>query len=334
MIQNYPIRSKENKLRYQAVCRPLSYANPSLITSPKMKCLTAWIASLIFSLPVLNAEMEKTSCHLKMGQVPWLDGYLPFICFILPLTIITVVYCSIFCTMMKKIKAKTRSGRVRLYSHFLIFLNFLELQALSLVLKTVTTPLSLPSTPTNETHIRRLSKSHDTGLQMTGRSPLSRQKSQTIGKSLETSLHLNGVEPEVKKLCSLQSLRNNLLGLNYLSNPSWKSFSEEIDIDADPLAQLRWRAHKKIKAGIARERRLAMVMCILVGVFILCYLPFWSIYVCLGFNQSCTPPPHLAMALVQWLAMSTSLLNPILYTVFNEEFREAIKKTLHSCLPF
>ena len=72
---------------------------------------------------------------------------------------------------------------------------------------------------------------------MMGQSTLSRQKSQTIGKSLETSLHLNGIEPELKKLCSLQSLQNNLHRLNHLSDPSWKSFSEEID--ADPLAQLK-----------------------------------------------------------------------------------------------
>ena len=47
----------------------------------------------------------------------------------------------------------------------------------------------------------------------------------------------------------------------------------------------------------------------------------------------CDPPPHLAMALAQWLALSNSCINPVLYTVFNKEFRQAIKKTVYLCLP-
>ena len=105
---------KTNKLRYRAVCRPLSYSNTSLITTPKTKCLIAWVSSLLFSLPVLRAQVENNSCHLHTSKVPWLVVYLPIICFILPLTIITVVYMLILCKMIKKINAKKKSGEVRI----------------------------------------------------------------------------------------------------------------------------------------------------------------------------------------------------------------------------
>ena len=160
---------------------------------------------------------------------------------------------------------------------------------------------------------------------------MSRGKCLTLGRSLEANLHLKEIDHELTKPSSLQSLRNNLLRLNQRSNASWKSFSEMSE--ADPLQQLRWHAHMKIKARVARERHLAMVMCLLVGVFIFCYLPFWTLYVSLAFCESCDPPPHLAMALAQWLALSNSCINPVLYTVFNKEFRQAIKKTVYLCLP-
>ena len=73
--------------------------------------------------------------------------------------------------------------------------------------------------------------------------------------------------------------------------------------------------------NVKRERRLALVMSLLVGVFMLCYLPFWSVYVCLSFIPSCPPPSPLSMAMVQWMALLNSLTNPVMYTVFHREFK-------------
>ena len=111
------------------------------------------------------------------------------------------------------------------------------------------------------------------------------------------------------------------------SNQSWRSSSAEIP--NDPILQHFLLMEKRAKATNARERRLALVMSVLIGVFILCYLPFWSIYICLSFFSTCTPPSPLTMALVQWLALANSLLNPIIYTCFNAEFRKGIYKTLN-----
>ena len=94
------------------MCQPFSYSTTSLATSPRSKVMMAWLASLIFSLPVLSAHIEDSSCHLQTSQVPWLVVYLPVSCFLLPLTIITVVYTLIFCTMLEKSKAKEKSREV------------------------------------------------------------------------------------------------------------------------------------------------------------------------------------------------------------------------------
>ena len=85
---------------------------------------------------------------------------------------------------------------------------------------------------------------------------------------------------------------------------------------------------------MTRERRLALVMCVLVGVFTLCYLPFWSVYVCLSFIASCPPPSAFTMAMVQWMTLISSLANPIIYTVFHREFKVAMILTLKNCCSF
>ncbi|CAB1331571.1 unnamed protein product [Coregonus sp. 'balchen'] len=45
---------------------------------------------------------------------------------------------------------------------------------------------------------------------------------------------------------------------------------------------------------------------------------------------TCFIPPAL-MSIVTWLGYVNSALNPIIYTVFNTEFRNYFKKFLHSC---
>ena len=40
-------------------------------------------------------------------------------------------------------------------------------------------------------------------------------------------------------------------------------------------------ALRRIHGSLSRERRLAGVTCLLVAVFICCYLPFWTVYMCL-----------------------------------------------------
>ncbi|CAG0906401.1 unnamed protein product, partial [Cyprideis torosa] len=68
---------------------------------------------------------------------------------------------------------------------------------------------------------------------------------------------------------------------------------------------------------------------LIVGAFILCWLPFFLFYL-LGAvcpNRSCEVPP-IVFAVAFWLGYANSAVNPIIYTIFNKEFRAAFKKIL------
>lgn len=87
---------------------------------------------------------------------------------------------------------------------------------------------------------------------------------------------------------------------------------------------------KRSISKMKREHKAAKTLGIIMGVFILCWLPFFSWYTpqhicghsCAGFI-----PPNV-VALLFWVGYFNSTLNPIIYAYFNHEFRDAFKKTL------
>nr|QID89710.1 octopamine receptor beta-2R [Nephotettix cincticeps] len=75
-----------------------------------------------------------------------------------------------------------------------------------------------------------------------------------------------------------------------------------------------------------REHKAARTLGIIMGTFILCWLPFFSWYVTatvfgLGY-------PDWVIILVFWVGYFNSTLNPLIYAYFNREFREAFRNTL------
>ncbi|XP_036729851.1 5-hydroxytryptamine receptor 1D [Balaenoptera musculus] len=84
---------------------------------------------------------------------------------------------------------------------------------------------------------------------------------------------------------------------------------------------------KRISA--ARERKATKTLGIILGAFIICWLPFFVASLVLPIcRDSCWI--HLALFdFFTWLGYLNSLINPIIYTVFNEEFRQAFQKVVH-----
>jgi len=77
-----------------------------------------------------------------------------------------------------------------------------------------------------------------------------------------------------------------------------------------------------------RERKAARTLAVITGTFVLCWLPFFVVATLRPFcGDRCHYPPALISVIV-WLGYANSLLNPIIYTVFNADFRLAFRKIL------
>ncbi|KAM9003739.1 5-hydroxytryptamine receptor 1B [Sarcophilus harrisii] len=85
---------------------------------------------------------------------------------------------------------------------------------------------------------------------------------------------------------------------------------------------------EKKKLMAARERKATKTLGIILGAFIVCWLPFFIISLALPIcDDACWF--HLAIFdFFTWLGYLNSLINPIIYTMSNEDFKQAFHKLL------
>lgn len=86
----------------------------------------------------------------------------------------------------------------------------------------------------------------------------------------------------------------------------------------------RWHAKR-----FRTEAKATKTVGIIVGGFILCWLPFFTVYLTMGFCEPCIP--ELLFKVFFYLGYCNSALNPIIYGIISKDFRFAFKKILCRC---
>lgn len=85
----------------------------------------------------------------------------------------------------------------------------------------------------------------------------------------------------------------------------------------DPEREKRRIARKK-------EKRATLILGLIMGSFIACWLPFFFMYI---LRLTCDIPAF-AFSTAFWLGYMNSALNPVIYTIFNKDFRRAFRRIL------
>ncbi|KAG9346103.1 hypothetical protein JZ751_007921 [Albula glossodonta] len=83
----------------------------------------------------------------------------------------------------------------------------------------------------------------------------------------------------------------------------------------------RWKGRQN------REKRFTFVLAVVIGVFMICWFPFFFTYTLTAICDSCNVPQTL-FKFFFWFGYCNSSLNPMIYTIFNNDFRRAFKKIL------
>ncbi|XP_053664846.1 5-hydroxytryptamine receptor-like [Anopheles marshallii] len=92
----------------------------------------------------------------------------------------------------------------------------------------------------------------------------------------------------------------------------------------NPHAQV---SKRKETLEAKRERKAAKTLAIITGAFVVCWLPFFLTALLLPLCESCSINDTVA-SLFLWLGYFNSTLNPVIYTIFSPEFRQAFKRIL------
>ncbi|XP_034660270.1 octopamine receptor beta-3R isoform X1 [Drosophila subobscura] len=85
--------------------------------------------------------------------------------------------------------------------------------------------------------------------------------------------------------------------------------------------------------GWKAEHKAARTLGIIMGVFLLCWLPFFLWYVITSLCGAACPCPDVVVVVLFWIGYFNSTLNPLIYAYFNRDFREAFRNTLECVLP-
>ncbi|PAV90071.1 hypothetical protein WR25_14883 [Diploscapter pachys] len=297
--------------RYCAIHDPINYAQKR---TPKFVCmviLIVWLLSILISVPPLigwndwNTQKLKDHCELSSEK-----AFVVFSAsgsFFLPLLVMIIVYVKIFLSARQRIRTnRGRSALMRIQN---------------------AEGEEPPTTPGPESRMslkRGSVESCRTSSRIGERTPLVVADSMTTA----TTTILPSPSPFTKTTADGNGAQTpheetTTKNMKYAHNGHSGSMKSQKDDQSNPTAVLR----KREKISVAKEKRAAKTIAVIIFVFTFCWLPFFCAYVILPFCSSCSLHPKVNQAFT-WLGYINSSLNPFLYGILNLEFRRAFKKIL------
>lgn len=90
-----------------------------------------------------------------------------------------------------------------------------------------------------------------------------------------------------------------------------------------PSSQIHDFVSKKIRFSLTKERRAARTLGIIIGAFLICWLPFCTMYILRPFTGE---PPVVIYHLLTWLGYCNSACNPVVYCIYNKDFKQVFNR--------
>uniref|UniRef100_A0A8C0N4E1 G-protein coupled receptors family 1 profile domain-containing protein n=1 Tax=Canis lupus familiaris TaxID=9615 RepID=A0A8C0N4E1_CANLF len=121
-----------------------------------------------------------------------------------------------------------------------------------------------------------------------------------------------------------------LVSTPYLLEKSLSDPSTDFDKIHSTVKNLRsefkheksWRRQKILGT---REHKAATTLGLILGAFVICWLPFFVKELVVNICEKCKISEEMSNFLT-WLGYLNSLINPLIYTIFNEDFKKAFQK--------
>lgn len=286
--------------RYWSVTKAVSY---NLKRTPKrIKSMIAvvWIISAIISFPpLLMTKHDERECLLN--DETWYILSSCLVSFFAPGLIMILVYCKIY-----KV-AKQRSSTV------FVAKNGLERQpsqSETCFVRKDRFEMESPSSQSSGSHPQKQGELDDIDLEESCCASDTKPRHHRFTKRRKV---------EGSDSCPPQNCR-----LSWASARALQLYPEQ----KNPAGRQQLAAANKTKVAQMREKRFTFVLAVVMGVFVLCWFPFFFTYslhaIC---RESCYIPAAL-FNLFFWIGYCNSSVNPIIYTIFNRDFRKAFKKII------
>ncbi|KTF96433.1 hypothetical protein cypCar_00028427 [Cyprinus carpio] len=316
--------------RYLSISRPVQYASQRTPYKIKGAIWVVWVISAIISFPPL-VSMKKTQrlkhgagLQCKLNEDVWYILYSSIGSFFAPCLIMILVYIRIY--QIAKKHSRCPPGELRKDCGGCVSMGR-ELQ--NGKTQGGVDPANVSNVPnlaaSRSDTINQAQPAVESRQQMTlSRRCKDNEDSSSSGSDVEvveghnsnrTTSNIGALEPGYQTSSPTQTYRNFKATLK----GSQLAFS-----DMKPRGTLNTRR----KTMIVREKRFTFVLAVVIGVFVVCWFPFFFSYSLQAICPKACELPKSLFKFFFWIGYCNSALNPLIYTIFNRDFRKAFKTIL------
>ncbi|XP_047531086.1 octopamine receptor [Vanessa atalanta] len=323
--------------RYWAITDPINYAQKRTLERVLVMIGVVWIFSLIISSPPLLGwndwpEVFEPDTPCRLTSQPGFVIFSSSGSFYIPLVIMTVVYFEIYLATKKRLRDRAKATKISTISSGQNRFASKESDH--------NDQDSVSSEANHNEHqgVTRLVSDSEKKKKPKKATPKKKQRKRYWSKDDKSQNKL--IIPILSNDNSVTDMADNIENRNTSSESNSKETHEdEVEVIETTTVKVPKRSRpnqqntvyqfieEKQRISLTRERRAARTLGIIMGVFVVCWLPFFVLYLVIPFCASCCLSNKF-INFVTWLGYINSALNPLIYTIFNMDFRRAFKKLL------